>query len=197
MLISAEQHRFNHAFFFMSFHCDSSQGIEYSSLCYHHGILNTVPVLSSQGVEYSPHVIITGRWIQSPCYHHGVLNTVPMLSSQGVGYSPHVIITGYWIQSPCYHHRALDTVPVLYSSAVLLSHAVYTSFPLLIPNSQSTVPYPLSPGNPKSVLYVCDSDVISYLSFTFWLSMIIFRSIHFNRFFCFSYSSHTMKSMLL
>ena len=163
MLISAAQHRFNHEFFFMSFHCDSSQGI-----------------------EYSPHVIVTGCWIQSLCYHHRVLDT-----------TPRVIITGCWIQSPYYHHRVLDTVPVLYTSAVLLSHAVYTSLPLLIPNSQSTLPYPLSPGNPKSVLYVCDSDITSYLSFTFWLSMIISRSIHFNKFFCFSYSSHTMKSMLL
>ena len=154
-------------------------------------------MLSSQGIKYSPCVIFTGCWIQSLCYHHRVLDTVPELSSQGVEYSPRVIITGCWIQSPSYLHRVLNTVPVLYSSAVLLSHAVYTSLPLLIPNSQSTLPYPLSPGNPKSVLYVCDSESISYLSFTFWLSMIISRSIHFNRFFCFGYSSHTMKSMLL
>ena len=46
----------------------------------------------------------------------------------------------------------------------LFIHPMYTSLHMLIPNSQSYPPPPLLPlGNPKSVLYVCESVSVLYM----------------------------------
>ena len=98
-----------------------------------------------------------------------------------------VFITGFWIQ-----------FPMLYSRPLLFIHPICTGLHLLIQNSHSIHSPALFPlGNHKSILwlwvcfkdkFVCVmfqvlriSDIIWYLSFSFWLSslsMIISRSIH-------------------
>ena len=88
----------------------------------------------------------------------------------------------------------LNRVPCALHIRTLFIHPLYNSLHLLIPNSQSIPPHPL--GNHKFILSVCESvcfidkficvlfeiphisDIIWYLSFSFWLSMIISMAIH-------------------
>ena len=54
-------------------------------------------------------------------------------------------ITEYWIE-----------FPVLYSKFLLIIYFIYSSMYI----SQFIPPYPLSPGNPKCVFYICASTSV-------------------------------------
>ena len=73
-----------------------------------------------------------------------------------------VCIYFFTLFSTMVYQRILNIVPCAYGRTLFFIHSTHNSLYLLNPNSRSIPPQPLLPlGNPKSVLYVCESVSVS------------------------------------